>query len=107
MPEPMPDRVAPFQLDVDQLERIATQSGLQWIGSDAQKVAAAQAAIAAEPAAIHVPRQRKPLPPVDAGPLILVETARDLAQMRLPFESATRDAQAADANTAEALNSGR
>ena len=42
--------------------------------------------IAAEPAPVHVPRERKPLVVVDEGPLILVETRKDLSQVQLPFE---------------------
>ena len=45
-----------------------------------------QAAIAAEPAVIHVPRERPPVVIVDEGPLVLVETKRDLAHTVLPFE---------------------
>ena len=42
------------------LQQIATASGLQWVNSDAEKIAAAQAAIAAEPKPVHVPRERPP-----------------------------------------------
>ena len=48
--------------------------------------AAVQAAIAAEPRPIHVPRERPPVVVLDEGPLVLVETRRDLAAMTLPFE---------------------
>lgn len=75
-----------FELPVDELQRIAETAGLQWINSDADKIAAAQAAIAAEPAPVHVPRERKPLVVLDEGPLILVETRQDLSQVKLPFE---------------------
>jgi ribonuclease E len=45
-----------------------------------------QAAIAAEPKATRVPRER-PAPVVVAeGPLVLVETRRDLSQMTMPLE---------------------
>ncbi len=50
-------RVQAFQLPVDELNRIAESSGLQWVNSDAEKIAAAQAAIAAEPRPVHVPRE--------------------------------------------------
>ena len=79
-------KVQPFQLPVDQLAQIAEGSGLQWVNSDAQKIAAAQAAMAAEPKPIHVPRERPPVIVVDEGPLVLVETKRDLRELRLPFE---------------------
>jgi len=77
----------PYVLPVAQLHQIAEGAGLQWVNSDADKIAAAQAAIAAQPAAVHVPRERKPVVVVDEGPLVLVETRRDLAQLKLPFET--------------------
>ena len=55
-------------------------------GEPADKVAAVQAAIAAEPKPVHVPRERPPLVVLDEGPLILVETRRDLSELKLPFE---------------------
>jgi ribonuclease E len=79
-------RVAAFQLPVDELAQIAQASGLQWVNSDAGKIAAVQAAIAAEPKPIHVPRERPPAVVIDEGPLVLVETRRDLRDMQLPFE---------------------
>ena len=79
-------KVQPFQLPVEQLAQIATGSGLQWVNSDAEKIAAVQAAIAAEPKPIHVPRERPPVVEIDEGPLVLVETRRDLSEMKLPFE---------------------
>jgi ribonuclease E len=85
-PAGMP-RVQAFELPLDQLSQIAEGSGLQWINSDADKVAAVQAAIAAEPKPVHVPRERPPAVVLDEGPLVLVETRRDLREMKLPFES--------------------
>ncbi len=41
---------------------------------------------AAEPKPVHVPRERPPLVSVDEGPLVLVETRRDLKELTLPFE---------------------
>ncbi|MFN4118550.1 Rne/Rng family ribonuclease [Acidovorax sp.] len=79
-------RVQPFVLPVDALQQVAASSGLQWVNSDAEKIAAVQAAIAAEPRPIHVPRERPPVVVVDEGPLVLVETRRDLAAMKMPFE---------------------
>ena len=78
-----------FELPIDALQRIAESAGLQWINSDPDKIAAAQAAIAAEPPPVHVPRERKPLVVLDEGPLILVETRQDLSQLKLPFERQT------------------
>jgi ribonuclease E len=78
--------VARFELPMDDLQRIAEGAGLKWVNSDADKIAAVQAAIAAEPRPVHVPRERKPVVVVDEGPLILVETRKDLSQVKLPFE---------------------
>lgn len=79
----------PFDLPVDQLVQVAEGSGLQWVNSDAQKIAAVQAAIAAEPKPVRVPRERPPAVVLDEGPLVLVETRRDLRDMKLPFEQTT------------------
>ena len=79
-------RVQAFVLPVEQMHQIAQSSGLQWVNSDADKIAAVQAAIAAEPRPIHVPRERAPVVALDDGPLVLVETRRDLGDLQLPFE---------------------
>ena len=68
------------------MQQIAQNAGLQWVGSDAEKIAAVQAAIAAEPRPVHVPRERPPVVVLDDGPLVLVETRRDLSDLPLPFE---------------------
>jgi ribonuclease E len=62
---------------------------LQWVGSDAAKIAAVQASIAAEAAnaPAHVPRVRAPAAVVETANLVLVETKRDLRDMQLPFEA--------------------
>jgi ribonuclease E len=77
----------PFVLAVDELAQVAEAAGLQWVQSDADKVAQVQAAIAAEPVPVHVPREPKPVAVLDEGPLVLVETRRDLREMKLPFDS--------------------
>jgi ribonuclease E len=82
-------KVVPYTLPMEQLMQVAEGSGLQWVNSDAGKVAAVQAAIAAEPRPVHVPRERPPLLELDEGPLVLVETRRDLRNMQLPFEQAS------------------
>lgn len=81
--------IEPYTLPAADLQSLASAAGLEWVGSDAGKVAAAQAAMAAEPKPVHVPREPKPQVVVDEGPLVLVETRKDLAQTRLPFESAS------------------
>jgi ribonuclease E len=77
--------VQAFQLPVDALHQVANSSGLQWVNSDPAKIAAVQALIAAEPKPVHVPRQRPAAVLPDEGPLILVETRKDLSEMKLPF----------------------
>lgn len=79
-------RVQAYELPLSALNEVAQSSGLQWVNSDADKVAAVQAAIAAEPKPVHVPRERPPAVVMDSGPLVLVETKRDLRDMKLPFE---------------------
>ncbi len=78
-------RVQAFTLPVDSLIQVASSSGLQWVNSDPAKIAVVQAAIAAEPKPVHVPRERPPVVVVDEGPLVLVETRKDLSDMKLPF----------------------
>ena len=79
--------VQPYTVSIDELNQVAQASGLEWVNSDATKVAQVQAAIAAEPKPIHVPREIKPVVLVDEGPLVLVETRKDLRNMPLPFEA--------------------
>ena len=79
-----------FTLPLTELQQVAEQAGLVWVHSDADKVAAVQAEIAATPKPVHVPRERPPLVVLDEGPLILVETRRDLAANPLPFEQAAQ-----------------
>ncbi|MFD2752930.1 Rne/Rng family ribonuclease [Comamonas terrae] len=89
--EPAPTQPAApavYALPMAELQSLASASGLQWINSDPEKVAAVQAAIAAEPRPVHIPRERPPAIVLDEGPLILVETRKDLSHMPLPFEQA-------------------
>ncbi|EYC50781.1 ribonuclease E [Hylemonella gracilis str. Niagara R] len=79
-------RVQAYKLPVSALNEVASTAGLQWVNSDADKVAAVQAAIAAEPKPVHVPRERPAPVVLDEGPLILVETRKDLSDLKLPFE---------------------
>ena len=78
-------KVQSYTLPLSDLQQIAHGSGLEWVNSDTDKVAAVQAAIAAEPKPVHVPRERPPVVVIDEGPLVLVETRKDLADMKLPF----------------------
>ena len=79
--------VEPFVLAIDQLKTVAQDAGLEWVNSDADKIRVAQEAIANEPKAVHVPRERKAVQVLDEGPLVLVETRKDLNQITLPFEA--------------------
>jgi ribonuclease E len=79
-------KIGSYDLPLDALNALAHQSGLEWVNSNADRVAQVQAAIAAEPRPIHVPRERPPTVVVDEGPLILVETRKDLRQMSMPFD---------------------
>ena len=73
-------------LPIDELQSIAQTAGLKWVNSDEDKIRSVQEAIASEPKPTHVPRERKPPVVLDEGPLILVETRKDLSQITLPFE---------------------
>ena len=83
-----PIAATPYVLPTDSLDAIARDAGLQWVNSDADKIRAVQEAMAGEPKPIHVPRLPKPRVMVDEGPLVLVETKKDLSQIRLPFDPA-------------------
>ena len=92
---PATPKVQAYELPLAQLHELAAASGLQWINSDADKIAAVQAAIAAEPKPVRIPRERPAPVVLDEGPLILVETRKDLSLMQLPFE---KEEQAAGNN---------
>jgi len=77
----------PFVLPLETLQGVAAASGLEWVNSDPEKTRAVQEAMASEAAPTHVPRQRPSLPRIDVGPLVLVETRKDLSQTKLPFET--------------------
>jgi len=77
--------VASYTLPIDSLQQVAENSGLVWVNSDSAKVAAVQAAIAAEPPVVRVPRERPPAVVVNEGPLVLVETRKDLNTLQVPF----------------------
>jgi ribonuclease E len=79
-------KVQSYDLPLQDLAQVAQGSGLQWINSDAAKIAEAQAAIAAEVKPVQVPRERPALVVSGEAPLVLVETKRDLGTLPLPFE---------------------
>jgi ribonuclease E len=80
-------KVQAYSLPVADMAQVAESSGLQWVNSDAAKIAAVQAQIAAEPKPVHVPRERPPAVEISNEPLVMVETKRDLADMKLPFQA--------------------
>jgi ribonuclease E len=82
-------KVQSYALPLESLQTVAQSSGLQWVNSDAQRVAAVQAAIAAEVPTTHAPRERPAPVIMSDAPLILVETKKDLRNMTLPFEEAS------------------
>ncbi len=88
-----PLRPAQFKLDAEQLQSIAAAAGLQWVGSDAAKIAAAREAMEREPKPVHVPREPRPVAIEDVGPLVMVETRKDLSQIRLPFDTPAAGSQ--------------
>jgi ribonuclease E len=71
-------RIQAFTLPLAEMQAVAQSSGLEWVNSDPARIAAVQAAIAAEPKPVHIPRERPPLVILDEGPLVLVETRKDL-----------------------------
>ncbi|MES2977278.1 MAG: Rne/Rng family ribonuclease [Pseudomonadota bacterium] len=86
-------KVQAYDLPLQDLVQVASSSGLQWVNSDAAKIAETQAAMAAEPKPVHVPRERAPVVLADNAPLVLVETKRDLREMTLPFEKTVPGAE--------------
>jgi ribonuclease E len=77
--------VTAYKLPIDSLQQVAQDSGLVWVNSDADKIASVQAAIAAEPQPVRVPRERPPAVVLNEGPLVLVETRKDLKDLNVPF----------------------
>jgi ribonuclease E len=80
-------RAQAFVLPIEDLAKVASDAGMVWVNSDPERIAAAQASIAAEPPQIHIPRERPARVELNEGPLVLVETRRDLANMQLPFDT--------------------
>ncbi len=78
--------VTRYELPTADLNLLASSAGLQWVQSDGDRVAAVRAAMAAEPKPVHVPREPRRQVVEDVGPLVLVETRKDLSQLKLPFE---------------------
>jgi ribonuclease E len=85
-------KVESYTLPLQDLAQMAQSCGLEWINSDAEKIRVAQQSIAAQPKPIHVPRERPAPLVIDEGPLVLVETRRDLRNLSLPFEQPANQA---------------
>ena len=82
-------RIGSYSVPVADLLGMLSGVGMEWVQSDAAKIAQVQAQIAAEPKPVHVPRERPVLPPISTEPLILVETRKDLAAASFPFDAQT------------------
>lgn len=82
-------KVEAFELPVQPLQAMAAACGLEWVNSDTAKIAAVQATIAAEPKPVHVPRERPAPVVIDEGPLVLVETRKDLSTWSLGVDAET------------------
>ncbi len=76
----------PFELPLGELQALAASAGLEWVNSDAERIEVVRQAMANEPPPARVPRLPKPRVVIDDGPLVLVETRKDLSQMKLPFD---------------------
>ena len=70
--------IGQYELPLSELAQVAQGAELVWVNSNAERVAQVQAAIAAEPLPVHVPRERPVLPPLDELPPVRVETKRQL-----------------------------
>ena len=81
--------VTSYALPMEQMHQVASGSGLEWVNSNPERIAQVQAAIAAEPQAVHIPRERPAPVVIDEGPLVLVETKKDLRQMPMPFDDSS------------------
>ncbi len=84
----------PFDLPLDTLVEVAQGAGLQWVHSNPELVAQAQAAIAATVPPVRQVRERPAPAPVSTEPLILVETRRDLGALQLDIEETRAPASA-------------
>ena len=65
------------RLKEEALKPMLETAGLVWVNTDADKLRAASEAAAQAEAPKRVPRERKPLPPLDTAPMQQVETGKD------------------------------
>jgi len=76
-------KVERYDLPVDHLVQMARTSGLEWVNSNPERIAQVQMIIDSEPKPVHVPRPRPPVIVLDEGPLILVETRKNLSDISI------------------------
>lgn len=73
-------------LKVDALTPVLSAAGLEWVHTDAARLAAVQEEIASTAPAPRAQRQRKPAPTLPQGPMVLIETRAPSAQSSAPSE---------------------
>lgn len=76
VPAPVSTIAKASPLPIETLQSVLDNAGMTWVHTDSQKLRASQEEAARTVAAPRVPRERKPLPPIQHGPMILVETNR-------------------------------
>jgi ribonuclease E len=75
-PAPVSPAAKASPLPMETLNSVLNDAGMTWVHTDAQKLKAAQEEAARTVTPPRAPRERKPLPPIQQGPMILVETGR-------------------------------
>ena len=76
VPAPVSTVAKASPLPIETLQNVLDNAGMTWVHTDSQKLRASQEEAARTVTAPRVPRERKPLPPVQHGPMVLVETNR-------------------------------
>ncbi len=96
-PEPAAEvavsRVTPVTLEplaVHELQAVVASAGLEWVQSDAGRVEKARRSTRQQAGTKQAPRERKPPVVTDEGPLLLVETRKDLPVLDIPENAADR-----------------
>jgi ribonuclease E len=84
--KPLPPQT-PYVLPIEDLQSITQNVQLIWVHSNADKIREAQELIASMPKPAHVPRPPRPVQIIDEGPLVLVETRKNLGNLKMPFDS--------------------
>jgi ribonuclease E len=80
-PAPAGYPVAAAPMQIGDLQPILEQAGLTLVQTEPLKLADVLARFEREPRPVRVPRERPVLPPLDAGPLVQIET-RPAAQQK-------------------------